>query len=31
MIGEDDLPPNFKIGTGYDLIDIAEESKLFTF
>ncbi len=30
MIGEDDLPPNFKIGTGYDLIDIAEESK-FTF
>jgi predicted peroxiredoxin len=30
-IGEDDLPPNFQIATGYELIDIAEESKLFTF
>lgn len=31
MIGEDDLPPNFTIGTGYDLIDIAENAKVFTF
>lgn len=31
MIGEEDLPPNYAIGTGYDLIDIAENAKVFTF
>lgn len=31
MIVEDDLPPNFKISTGGTLIDLAAESKLFTF
>ncbi len=31
LIEEDDLPPNFQIATGYDLIDIAEDSKIFSF
>jgi len=31
MIIEDELPPNFKISTGAALIDMAVESKLFTF
>lgn len=31
MIGEDDLPPNFRMATGMELIDLAAESKLFTF
>lgn len=31
MIGADDLPPNFRLATGMELIDLAAESKLFTF
>jgi predicted peroxiredoxin len=31
MVGEDDLPPGAKIGTGVTLIDIADQSKVFTF
>ncbi len=31
LISEDDLPPNFKISTGPVLIDLAAESKVFTF
>ncbi len=31
MIGEDDLPQNFSISTGATLIDLAAESKVFTF
>jgi predicted peroxiredoxin len=31
LIAEDDLPPGTKIGTGVTLIDLAAESKVFTF
>lgn len=31
MIGEEDLPRGFQMGTGALLIDLAAESKLFTF
>ena len=31
MIGEEDLPPGTKIGTGMTLIDLAAESQVFTF
>jgi predicted peroxiredoxin len=31
MIGEDELPPGVKIGTGLALIDLAVEAKVFTF
>jgi hypothetical protein len=31
MVGEDDLPPGAKIGTGVTLIDLADQSKVFTF
>jgi predicted peroxiredoxin len=31
LIGEDDLPPGLKIGTGVTLIDLAAESQVFTF
>lgn len=31
LITSDDLPPNFEMSTAGDLIDLAAESKLFTF
>jgi predicted peroxiredoxin len=31
LVSEDDLPPGLKIGTGVTLIDLAAESKVFTF
>lgn len=31
MVGEDDLPPGAKIGTGVTLIDLADQAKVFTF
>jgi tRNA 2-thiouridine synthesizing protein D len=31
LIGADDLPPGTAIGTGVTLIDLATESKVFTF
>lgn len=31
MVGEEDLPPGVKIGTGMTLIDLAAESQVFTF
>ena len=31
LIGEDDLPPGARIGTGMTLIDLAAESQVFTF
>lgn len=31
LISEEDLPPGTKIGTGVTLIDLAAESKVFTF
>lgn len=31
LVGEDDLPPGTKIGTGMTLIDLADQSKVFTF
>ena len=31
LVGEDDLPPGTKIGTGVTLIDLAAESQVFTF
>jgi predicted peroxiredoxin len=31
LIGEDDLPPGCKIGTGVTLIDLAVDAKVFSF
>jgi predicted peroxiredoxin len=31
LIGEDDLPPDCKTGTGVTLIDLAVEAKVFSF
>jgi predicted peroxiredoxin len=31
LVGEDDLPPGAKISTGMTLIDLAEQSKVFSF
>jgi predicted peroxiredoxin len=31
MLGEDELPPGAKIDTGVTLIDLADQSKVFTF
>ncbi|MGE0084846.1 MAG: DsrE family protein [Desulfococcaceae bacterium] len=31
LVGEDDMPSNFRLATAYDLIEIAENSKVFSF
>lgn len=31
LVGEDDLPPGAKISTGMTLIDLADQSQVFTF